>query len=242
MNYQESRYHRQITMDGWGPEVQERLAAARVFVAGVGGLGCPVTMNLALAGVGHLKICDADTVDVTNLNRQFLHCEANVGMLKTASARNSILSLNSQVEIETVPEKITSENVDDLVGDAEIILDCLDNFTARHAIGQCAVRKGVPLVHGAVWGMEGRITVFHPPDAPCLHCIFPEIPAHVETPVLGGVTSAVGSIQAIEAIRFLAGEVMSLKGRMLIMDFSAMCFQELALSRNPACPVCGQQS
>jgi len=238
MNYQGSRYHRQVTMDGWGPEAQERLSLARVFIAGVGGLGCPVAMNLVLAGVGHLRICDADTVDITNLNRQFLHGESDIGTLKTSSARNSLLSLNSHVEIETLAEKITAENVDSLVGDADIILDCLDNFTARHAICQCAVKKGIPLVHGAVWGMEGRITVFHPPEAPCLQCIFPEAPEPVETPVLGAVTSAVGSMQAIEASRFLAGERFSLKGRMLIMDFSEMRFQELELSPNPECKVC----
>ena len=238
MNYHLSRYHRQVTMDGWGPEAQERLSSSRAFIAGVGGLGCPVAMNLVLAGVGHLRICDADTVDITNLNRQFLHGETDIGALKTSSARSSLLSVNSNVKIETFPEKITAENVDSLVGDADIILDCLDNFTARHAIGQCAVRKGIPLVHGAVWGMEGRIAVFHPPEAPCLQCVFPEAPEPVETPVLGAVTSAVGSMQAIEAVHFLAGEPVALKGRMLIMDFSAMSFQELELSPDPECTVC----
>jgi len=239
MNYQGNRYYRQISMDGWGNEIQERLAASRVFIAGVGGLGCPAAMNLVLAGVGYLKICDGDTVDITNLNRQFLHGEASIGTLKTSSARDSLLCINSGIEIETLPLRITPDNVDELVGDAHIILDCLDNFTARHAIGRCAVRKGIPLVHGAVWGMEGRITVFHPPEAPCMQCIFPEVPEPVETPVLGGVTSTVGSMQAIEALRILAGEPAALKGRMLIMDFSEMRFQELELSRDPDCLVCG---
>ncbi len=233
------RYHRQIRLDGWGPQIQKRLKESRVFVAGIGGLGCPVAMNLAQAGVGHLKICDTDTVEVTNLNRQFLHGEGSIGVSKVLSAEKSLLSINSDIDVVTVEREITAENVDELAGDAHIIVDCLDNFPARYAINRCAVRRGIPLVHGAVWGMEGRVTVFHPPEAPCLECIFPDVSDAVETPVLGGVTCATGSIQAIEAISFLAGFDMALKGRMLIMDFSCMCFNELAIPPNPGCPACG---
>jgi adenylyltransferase/sulfurtransferase len=136
--------------------------------------------------------------------------------------------------------EITADNVDELVGDAQIIVDCLDNFPARHAVNRCAIRRGIPLVHGAVWGMEGRVTVCYPPEAPCLECIFPEASASFETPVLGGVTCVTGSIQAIEAISFLAGFEMTLKGRMLIMDFSCMRFNELELPRSPGCPACGR--
>jgi len=239
MNTMNNRYHRQMSMDGWGAETQERLAAGRVFVAGMGGLGCPVAMNLVLAGVGHIRICDSDTVEITNLNRQFLYAQTSLGKPKASSALESLASMNPHVEIVPVQGEINRGNVDELVADVDIIVDCLDNFPARHVLSQCAVRKGIPLVHGAVWGMEGRICVFHPPETPCLECIFPHAPESEETPVLGGVTSAVGSMQAIETIRFLAGERPALMGTMLVMDFPSMSFQRLELSHNPSCPVCG---
>jgi len=234
------RYQRQLILDGWGHEVQRRLKEARVFIAGIGGLGCPVALNLALAGVGHLRICDADTVEITNLNRQFLHCASELGTTKTVSASQYLGAINPDTNIEGVNQKITSDNVDELVGDCQIIIDCLDNFSARYAINQCAIRKKIPLIHGAVWGMEGRIGVFQPPQTPCLACIFPRQMEPVEIPVLGAVTSATGSMQAIQAIRYLAGREMALKGRLLVMDFSTMKFQELTLKKDPSCPDCGK--
>ncbi len=233
------RYHRQLILDGWGTDAQRRLKEGKVFIAGVGGLGCPVALNLTLAGVGHLRICDSDTVEITNLNRQFLHCGTDLGTTKTVSARQCLGSVNPDTFVEGVCEKITTENVDDLVGDCQIIIDCLDNFNARYAINQCAIRKKIPLIHGAVWGMEGRIGVFQPPDTPCLTCIFPRQMESSDIPVLGAVTSATGSMQAIEAIRYLTGNEMALKGRLLIMDFSTMKFQELRLRKDPSCPNCG---
>jgi len=233
------RYYRQISMDGWGAETQERLKAGRVFIAGMGGLGCPVAMNLVLAGVGHIRLCDSDTVEITNLNRQFLYAESSLGMPKAPSSFDALSMLNPDVDIVPVQAEISSGNVDELVADVDIIVDCLDNFSARHVISQCAVKKDIPLVHGAVWGMEGRVSVLHPPLTPCLECIFPHTPEPMETPVLGAVTSAVGSMQAIEAIRFLAGERPALMGRMLVMDFPSMSFQSLKLSSDPSCPVCG---
>ncbi len=240
MNTMNNRYHRQMSMDGWGGETQKRLGTGRVFVAGLGGLGCPVAMNLVLAGVGHIRVCDSDTVEITNLNRQFLYTQSSLGKPKARSAMDILAPLNPDVEIVPVQGEINSGNVNDLVADVDIIVDCLDNFPARHVINRCAVRKGIPLVHGAVWGMEGRVSVFHPPEAPCLECIFPHAPEPAETPVLGSVTSAVGSMQAIETIRFLAGKRPALVSTMLVMDFPSMSFQRLELSRNPLCPVCGR--
>jgi adenylyltransferase/sulfurtransferase len=242
MSEEFERYQRQILLDGWGVETQVRLKNSAVFVAGIGGLGCPVALNLALAGVGVIRICDSDMVDVTNLNRQFLHRDSHIGTKKTTSARECLNALNPYSCIETIHEKISPENVDELVGDSRVIIDCLDNFHARYALNQCALKNGIPMIHGAVWGMEGRIAVFEPPRTPCISCIFPEPPESSSVPVLGAVTSTTGSMQAIEAIRFLAGHKMALLGRMLIMDFSAMKFQELELPRNPSCPVCGQGS
>ncbi len=232
------RYRRQILLDGWGTETQEKLNKSRVFIAGAGGLGCPVAINLTSAGIGNITICDCDTVDVSNLNRQFLHAEKNIGRDKTASALQVLSQFNSELNYTAINDKISAGNVDDLVADADIILDCLDNFSARYALNECALRKHIPLVHAAVWGMEGRVTFLNPPETPCLACLFPVAPAQEEIPVLGVVTCATGSLQAMEAIQFLSGSRPSLSGEMLIMDYSVMRQQTLEISRNPDCPVC----
>ncbi len=234
-----ARYQRQIILEGWGTKAQTRLRQSRVFVAGIGGLGCPVALNLTLAGVGHVRICDSDRVEISNLNRQFLHDQTKIGSKKTNSARECLQAMNPDTNVEALCENICTENVDELVADAQVIIDCLDNFEARYAINRCAMRKNIPLVHGAVWGLEGRLAVFQPPKTPCLSCIFPKAPLATSIPVLGAVTSTIGSMQAIEAIQFLISGKMALTGRLLIMDFSSMKFQELELSKNPSCPVCG---
>ncbi len=235
----QERYRRQLLIDGWGQETQDRLAGSRVFIAGAGGLGCPVALNLTSTGVGHITLCDCDTVDATNLNRQFLHAEKNIGLEKTTSALQFLTRFNSSIDFTALACRIDKDNVHELVGDADIILDCLDNFTARYALNQCAIEKNIPLVHGAVWGLEGRVTVFRPPETPCLACMFPAPPKEHEIPVLGPVTAATGSIQAMEAILFLAGMHTPLCGEMLVMDYSAMHFQSLQISRRSSCPACG---
>ncbi len=233
------RYKRQLLIDGWGTETQEKLQTSKVFIAGAGGLGCPVALNLTTAGVGNIRVCDADVVDISNLNRQFLHPEKNIGVEKTTSAVQTLSNLNSAVHFTTLTTKITEDNVDELVADADIILDCLDNFEARYALNACAVRQGIPLIHAAVWGLEGRVTVFTPPTTPCLSCIFPVASKQQETiPVLGTITCATGSMQAMEAIKYLGGMSPSLQNKMLIMDFSAMHFQTLEISKNRDCPIC----
>ncbi|MDY6836601.1 MAG: HesA/MoeB/ThiF family protein [Thermodesulfobacteriota bacterium] len=235
------RYQRQIILSEWGPETQKKLKAARVFVAGAGGLGCPAALNLALAGVGHIRICDFDTVEISNLNRQFLHTEKSVGTRKARSARETLLSINSEITVEAISEKITDRNVGDVVGDAQVIVDCLDNFSARYALNNCAVRKGIPMVHGAIWGLEGRVVFLDPPKTPCLACIFPKAPASEPLPVIGAVSCVTGSLQALETIKYLTGIGRLSAGRMLIIDGSTMVFQELEVFRNPECPVCGEQ-
>jgi molybdopterin/thiamine biosynthesis adenylyltransferase len=232
------RYRRQIILPAWGDEAQQKLSRSTIFVAGAGGLGCAVALNLTLAGVGRIRICDSDTVDITNLNRQFLHMEQSIGSDKTLSAQATLSAINSEITIEPVSRQITDSNVDEIVGDAQLIIDCLDNFDGRYALNLCAVRKGIPMIHGAIWGMEGRITFLHPPKTPCLACFFPKAPDLHEIPVLGAVPCTIGSLQAIEALKHLTGSGTTLKGRMLVMDFSTMHFQELALGKNPHCPVC----
>lgn len=234
------RYQRQIILSEWGPETQKKLKASRVFVAGAGGLGCPAALNLALAGVGHIRICDFDTVEISNLNRQFLHTEKSIGTSKARSAREALLSINSEITVEAILEKITDRNVDDVVGEAQVIVDCLDNFSARYALNACAVRKGVPLIHGAIWGLEGRVVFLNPPKTPCLACIFPKAPASEQLPVIGAVSCVTGSLQALETIKYLSGVGRLSAGRMLIIDGSTMVFQELEVFRNPECAVCGR--
>lgn len=235
----EKRYQRQTILSEWGVETQERLKSTRVLIAGAGGLGCPAALNLALAGVGHITICDFDTVEISNLNRQFLHTEKRIGTSKAFSAKETLLSLNSEIIVKAISQKITDQNVDDIVGDAQVIVDCLDNFSARYALNACAVRKGVPMVHGAIWGLEGRVVFLHPPKTPCLACIFPKAPARGQVPAVGAVSCMTGSLQALETIKYLTSVGRLLDGRMLIIDGSIMAFQELEVLRNPACPVCG---
>jgi len=177
------RYQRQMILSDWGVETQNKLKGAKVFVAGAGGLGCPAALNLALAGVGHIMICDSDTVETSNLNRQFLHAEKRIGTNKARSAQETLSSINSQVTIEPIFHKITEQNVDDIVGDAQIILDCLDNFSDRYVLNMCAIRKGIPMVHGALWGLEGRVIFLNPPHTPCLKCVFPKGPPAEQFPV-----------------------------------------------------------
>ncbi len=229
-------------LDGWGDAAQEKLKDSKVFIAGVGGLGSPVAMNLVLAGVGHITLCDDDTVDVSNLNRQFLHGEKSIGVDKTHSALKTLSAINSDIDFDAVSQKITSGNARELIGDADIIMDCLDNFAGRFALNQYAVEKAIPMVHGAVWGMEGRVSFLNPPLTPCLACLFPESPPLENIPVLGAVTTATGSLQAIEAIQYLIGSKPALANKILIADYSSMRFQELEVSRNDDCLVCGQLS
>ena len=234
------RYRRQLILDGWGPGTQEKLRNSKVFVAGAGGLGCAAALNLTLAGVGHIRICDSDTVELTNLNRQFLHPEQNIGREKTLSATETLRGLNSAIAIEPVTREITEESVAELVGDADLILDCLDNFPGRYTLSKHAAENNIPLVFAAIWGMEGRLTFLHPPATPCLSCLFPRAPERHEIPVLGGVACTSGSLQALEAINYLSSSRPTLAGRMLIMDYQTMRFQELEIVKNPDCPVCGR--
>lgn len=234
------RYQRQISLPGWNIETQKKLKRTKVFVAGAGGLGCAASLNLAVAGVGHIRICDDDIVEISNLNRQFLHTEQSIGANKALSVQATLSFINSGIIVEPISHKITDRNVSNIVGDSQVIVDCLDNFSARYTLNLCAVRNGIPMVHGAIWGMEGRVTFLHSPATPCLKCIFPKaMVQQEEVPMLGAVSCTTGSLQAVEVIKYLAGSGGTLMGRMLIIDCSTMQFQELELLRNPQCPVCG---
>jgi len=233
------RYHRQIILPGWGEEGQEKVKEAVVFIAGAGGLGSPVAIYLAAAGVGRIRICDHSEPELSNLNRQILHTDRDIGKKKAISAQETLREINPHVQVEPLPVFIERENIDILVGDAQIIIDCMDNFPTRHVLNECAVRKGIPFVHGGVIGMCGQITFIHTPQTPCLKCIFPGSPPREVFPIVGATPGVIGTLQAVEALKFITGIGENLKGRLLIWDGERMVFQEIVINKYPNCPVCG---
>lgn len=238
---EKQRYTRQMIIPNWGEETQRRLKASQVFIAGAGGLGSPVSFNLAVAGIGCIRICDFDAPELSNLNRQFLHDESRIGMNKAESARQTLSRLNPHVQVEAITEKIDEANVDRLVGDSALILDCMDNYPTRFVLNASAVRKGIPLVHGSIWGFEARVTFLHTPETACLSCIFKEAPPREVFPVLGATPGITGTIQAMEAIKYLAGVGSLLKGRLLCCDYLEMRFFEVKVRRDPHCSACGRR-
>ncbi len=235
----QERYHRHMMIAGWGEEGQEKVKGARVFVAGAGGLGSPTSIYLAVAGVGKLVICDCDSPELSNLNRQILHSDARIGMNKAESAKLTLSELNPSIEVEAVTTRIEADNVDSLVGEADIIVDCMDNFPTRYILDECAARKGIPLVHASVWGLEGRLTFIQRPETPCLKCFFPSAPPPEVFPVLGAVPGVIGCLEAIEALKYLTGVGESLKGKLLVWNGDDMDFVTYPVAKNPNCPACG---
>ncbi|GAB4390586.1 MAG: HesA/MoeB/ThiF family protein [Thermodesulfovibrionales bacterium] len=233
------RYNRQMLMEGWGEETQLRLKKSTVFIAGAGGLGSPVSIYLAVAGVGDIRICDFDAPDWSNLNRQILHNHGRIGVNKAVSARQTLLELNPDIKVTAFTDKIVEENVDALVGGADIIVDCMDNFPTRYLLNEAAMRKGVPLVFGSIYGMEGRLSFLSPPETPCLMCIFPEAPPPETFPVVGATPGVMGSLQALEVIKHLTGIGEPLKGRLMVWDGARGEFKNYRARKDPACPACG---
>jgi molybdopterin/thiamine biosynthesis adenylyltransferase len=232
------RYSRQITFIG--EEGQERLKAAHVVLAGAGGLGCPAATYLAVAGVGRLTIIDSDRVEMTNLNRQILHWEQDIGRNKTVSAKEKLGAMNPDLFIEDICGVITGQNASALIGEAALIIDALDNFPARYALNQAALEHGIPVIHGAVSGYDGHITTIIPGETACLQCIFPDPPGGSEFPIIGTTAGIIGLMQAHEAIKFLTGRGTLLKNRLLIWDGRDSSVTFLNLERDPVCRACGE--
>ena len=235
------RYHRQIILPNWGKEGQKKVKEAVVFIAGAGGLGSPVSIYLAAAGVGKLRICDDGEPELSNLNRQILHTDGDIGKNKTFSARETLEKVNPHVRVESLPTRIVRESVGDLVGDAVIIVDCMDNFPTRHILNEYAVKKRIPFVHGGVSGMCGQITFIQSPETPCLHCIFPGSPPREVFPVVGATPGVIGTLEALEVLKFITGIGENLKGRLLIWDGERMIFEQVHVNNDPLCPVCGHE-
>jgi molybdopterin-synthase adenylyltransferase len=231
-------YSRQVGLPEWGPQSQDRLKNSTAFVAGSGGLGSPVLFYLAAAGVGTLIICDFDNIDITNLNRQILHSFDRIGSVKVESAAKTLHELNPYVNIIPMAKKITTSNAIKLVGDADIIIDCLDNFEARQVLNTVSVHKHVPMVHAGVAEMRGQITFLHPPETPCLACIITEKKKSQKNSIVGATAGVIGSIQALEAIKYLTGIGATLKNRMMFWDGASMNFETISIKRNPRCKIC----
>ncbi len=233
------RYNRQILIDGWGEEGQEKLRDTEVFIAGVGGLGSPTSIYLAVAGVGKIRICDFDVVSPSNLNRQILHCNERIGMKKTVSAKKTLEILNPDIEIEEISERITKDNIDVLVGESHIIVDCMDNFETRFILNECAIRKRIPFVFASVWGMTGHLSFFYPKETPCLACVFPESPPLEKFPVVGATPGVMGCLEALEVLKYITGIGKNLKNELLVWEGKTMDFKKFSIKPNKDCPVCG---
>ena len=233
------RYGRQMLIDGWGEEGQLRVKSATVFIAGAGGLGSPLSMYLAVAGVGKIVLCDADEVELSNLNRQILHPEERLGWPKAESAQKTLYDLNPTVNVLSHTEHLDKDNIDRLVVTPDLIVDCLDNFETRYLLNEYCFEHKIPLVHGAVWGMMGQLTFLQPPETPCLKCIFPKAPPKEVFPVLGAAPGVNGCLQAMETLKFLTGIGANLKGKLLIFEGEDMSFTSMDVRRVATCPVCG---
>ena len=242
------RYSRHILLPELGPDAQERFAAAHVLIVGMGGLGAPAAHFLAAAGIGRLTVCDADHVDLTNLQRQLLYATSDIGLSKVDAASARLAAINPEVEIVRVRQRVGADELDPLVDAADLVLDCSDNFATRHAINRACVRAGTPLVSGAALRFDGQLAVFDPrvPESPCYHCLFGEGDELEETRcatmgVFAPLVGIVGATQAAEALKLIANVGTTRTGRLLLLDALAMQWREVRVPRDPECPVCSRK-
>jgi len=239
------RYSRHVIMDEIGPDGQAALLDAGVLVVGAGGLGSPAIQYLAAAGVGRLGIADGDVVERSNLQRQVIHRDADVGRPKAASAAEFVRELNPDVDVEPHEVEVDRGNVTDLIDGYDVVVDCSDNFRTRYLLNDACVLADLPLSHGAVYRFEGQVTTFTR-EGPCYRCLFPEapepgtVPDCAEVGVLGALPGTVGAIQATEVVKHVIGVGDTLDGRLLMYDAGGMDFEEVPVRWNPECPVCGE--
>lgn len=240
------RYSRHLIMPEVGMEGQRRMKMGSILLIGTGGLGSPLALYLAAAGVGHIGLVDFDVVDESNLQRQIVHGTSTLGVYKTESAKQRLADLNPFIEVTTYREQITSDNAFELMRPYDVVVDGTDNFPTRYLTNDACVLLGKPNIYGSIFRFEGQVTVFYPKEGgPCYRCLYPEppppgvVPSCAEGGVLGVLPGVVGTIQATEAIKLLTGIGEPLIGRLMLYDALAMRFRELKLRRNPDCPVCG---
>jgi molybdopterin-synthase adenylyltransferase len=242
------RYSRHILLDEIGIEGQQRLLAGHALVIGAGGLGSPVALYLGTAGVGRITLVDHDTVDLTNLQRQIAHRMDRIGQPKVMSAAQSIHAINPEVEVATLAQRADASTLAALVEAADVVLDCSDNFTTRHAVNAACVQHARPLVSGAAIGFDGQISVYdtRQSQTPCYACVFPPEATFEETRcstmgVFAPLVGIVGTMQAAEALKLLAGIGTSLAGRLQMVDARTMEWHEIRIARQSGCPVCGHR-
>lgn len=231
------RYDRQLMIDNFGEEGQKKLKDTTALIAGAGGLGSPVSIYLTVAGVGELKIVDNDEVELSNLNRQTLYREKDVGERKAIVAEKVLKNLNEDVEIESYDKKITDETIEELSKDCDLIVDCMDNYPTRYILNRASLEKEIPLFHAAVEGMNGQATTLIPNETPCLKCIVPNPPPSEKFPVLGATPGLLGTIQAHEVIKYIVGIGNLLKNELLIIKEGTE-FDKIEIRKNPECEEC----
>ena len=239
------RYSRHILLPEIGIEGQERLRSAHALIIGAGGLGSPAALFLAASGVGTITLCDGDTVDLTNLQRQILHHTSSVGLSKVESAQAALAEINPEVKVHTIAKRVDEAHLAELAINADVVLDCSDNFATRYAINRVCSRLQKPLVSGAATRFDGQITVFdlRQPVSPCYHCLYPEHAERAETRcavmgVFAPLVGVIGSLQAAEALKLLMAVGKPLTGRLLVMDMLDMNWRTLKLVPDAQCPVC----
>ena len=251
------RYSRHILLPKIGYEGQEKLVNSHALIVGAGGLGAPVALYLAASGVGKLTICDFDTVDLTNLQRQIIHTTRSVGVNKAASAQQTIHAINPDIIVQTIQQKSTEAEFEQLAKNADVVIDCSDNFATRYTLNRVCLKFKKPLVSGAAIGFEGQISVFdfregdskvsdsRKTASPCYHCLYPDVGNDAEmrcaeNGVFAPLVGMIGTTQAAEALKLIMGLGESLQGRLLLLDALSMEWRTIKLSRDPACAVCSQ--
>ena len=239
------RYSRHILLEEIGIEGQTRILGAHVLVIGAGGLGSPASLYLASAGVGRITLADGDTVDLTNLQRQILHTQERIGQLKSLSGRTTLSHINPDVVVEAITERLAGERLDALVAEANVVLDCCDNFATRHAVNGACVKTRTPLVSGAAIRFSGQLSVFDPrqENSPCYHCLFPEGEDTEEARcavmgVFAPLTGIIGAMQAAEALKLICGIGDPAIGRLLLLDGLTMEWRSVKFGKDPQCAVC----
>jgi len=246
-NEEVMRYSRHLIMPEVGMDGQLKLKQAKVLCIGTGGLGAPLGLYLAAAGVGRIGLVDFDSVDLTNLQRQILFGTSDIGRPKIEAATERLRNLNPDIQIDRFTTRLTSENALDLLKDYDVVVDGTDNFPTRYLVNDACVILGKPNVYGSIFRFEGQITIFGAPGGPCYRCLYPEppppglVPSCAEGGVLGVLPGIVGAIQAAETLKLIIGRGQPLIGRLLLFDALAMRFRELKLRKNPECPVCGER-
>jgi len=238
INYE--KYARHLAIKDWTQETQDRLSSAHVFVAGAGGLGSPLLFNLTAAGVGEITICDYDTVSISNLNRQYLYNETDIDKSKVLTAAERLKKINSITKFNCIDSPL-SEEMRPQIESADLIIDCLDNFKARFILNKLALDIGIPFIHAGVSEYYGQITFIQPDETPCLGCFFQSDTENNNTGIIGAAAGIIGSMQALEAIKYITGTGENLKNKILFVDGKTMDFTTININKNPSCIYCGNK-